>query len=143
MKTLLITLAIISLCAAENIKCTEQQKKAEACTYEYEPVCGVKVDQTSLYIQSKETYGNKCSACATEGVEFYAVGKCEEYPENAVFCHPDISSQQLGCTREYYPVCGYFDESIKCRKAPCGSNYSNKCAACINKEVNYYLNGFC
>ncbi|EAR99248.1 kazal-type proteinase inhibitor 1 (macronuclear) [Tetrahymena thermophila SB210] len=133
---------IMTVCAASNIKCTEKQKQAIACTYEYEPVCGVKLDEKSQYIQKYSTYGNKCQACGEEGVEFYAVGECQNYPENAIFCHPEAYLQP-GCTRELNPVCGYFDESFSCSNSVCSSNYSNRCSACINQEVSYVLQGFC
>ncbi|KAL4477381.1 hypothetical protein ABPG72_002375 [Tetrahymena utriculariae] len=143
MNKICLTLALIlGVCFASNIKCTEKQKLARACTFEYEPVCGVKVDPSSNYIQSFSTYGNKCEACSEKGVEFYSSGECEKYPQDVVFCHPDAYLQP-GCTRELNPVCGYFDESFQCQNSQCSSNYSNKCSACINKEISYYLQGFC
>lgn len=49
-----------------KVYCTPEQKLAEICTLEYMPVCG----------NNMKTYGNKCNACAAEGVEYYIPGEC-------------------------------------------------------------------
>ena len=49
------------------ITCTEEQKSAKVCTLEYFPVCG----------NDGLTYGNACSACASQNVESYKLGECE------------------------------------------------------------------
>ncbi|KAL4476233.1 hypothetical protein ABPG74_009968 [Tetrahymena malaccensis] len=144
MNKVAITLAIIiGVCAASNIKCTQEQKEAVACTYEYEPVCGVKANSSSKYSQSFATYGNKCQACSEEGVEFYAHGECDKYPSNALFCHPD-SYLQPACTKELDPVCGYYDEdSLQYKNQKFSEDFSNKCNACFHKNISYILQGFC
>ncbi|EAR83794.1 kazal-type proteinase inhibitor 1 (macronuclear) [Tetrahymena thermophila SB210] len=141
MNKLIVIVAIIGFCTAANIKCTEKQKQSKICTMEYMPVCGVKIDPENQYSQTFATYGNKCGACS-EGVEFYAEGECESYNKKAIFCHPD-DHLNVACTREFSPVCGLFDSSINCFAAPCGQNYSNKCTACINKEVTHFVKGSC
>ncbi len=50
---------------AEKVFCTEEEKSAEICTMEYNPVCG----------SDTQTHGNPCSACAT-GIEYYTIGEC-------------------------------------------------------------------
>ncbi|KAL4468131.1 hypothetical protein ABPG72_019135 [Tetrahymena utriculariae] len=142
MNKILIAIVILGVCTAANIKCTAEQKKAKFCTMEYMPVCGVKIDSKDRFSQTFATYGNKCSACAAEGVEFYITGECEQYPKEATFCHPDAHLSKA-CTREYFPVCGLFDQSIQCFRFPCGMNYSNKCSACINEHVAYLVPGDC
>lgn len=47
------------------------------------------------------------------------------------------------CTKEYVPVCGWFNLSIQCIKYPCASNYGNKCMACANENVAYWTEGNC
>jgi hypothetical protein len=76
MKRLLFVLPMLALvtvlfagCSkdSEYIQCTEEQKSAEGCTLEYFPVCG----------DNGVTYGNACSACASQNVESYKLGECE------------------------------------------------------------------
>lgn len=47
------------------------------------------------------------------------------------------------CTMEYAPVCGYFDENVKCKKYPCAIDYSNGCTACSDSKVAYWEKGEC
>ena len=49
--------------------CTEEEKQADICTMEYNPVCGYK-DTGS------KTYGNGCQACA-DGADYWELGECE------------------------------------------------------------------
>lgn len=65
----------------EKIKrhfCTESEKKATACTMEYMPVCGYKIDNCTGN-NCRSLYGNGCAACSTSGVSFYDIGDdCED-----------------------------------------------------------------
>jgi hypothetical protein len=47
------------------------------------------------------------------------------------------------CTKEFMPVCGWFNETIKCFKYPCAQTFSNKCMACISDNVDEYTEGEC
>ena len=47
------------------------------------------------------------------------------------------------CTKEYNPVCGYWNENIKCIKAPCAQTYGNSCEACSNEDVKGWTSGEC
>jgi hypothetical protein len=76
MKRLLFVLPVLALftvlfagCSkdSEYIQCTEEQKSAEGCTLEYFPVCG----------DNGVTYGNACSACASQEIDSYKNGECE------------------------------------------------------------------
>lgn len=84
---LALTTILLAWCSnnSEYIQCTEEQKNAEMCTMEYMPVCG----------DDGETYGNVCSACATEGVNSYIEWECgttEEVcgPEDEVCEVPEV-----------------------------------------------------
>jgi putative hemolysin len=47
------------------------------------------------------------------------------------------------CTKEYMPVCGWFNTSIQCIKYPCAANYGNKCTACADYKVAYWTDERC
>jgi putative hemolysin len=47
--------------------CTPEQRNAEICTMQYEPVCGQ---------PSGETYSNPCTACLNSDVEYWTEGEC-------------------------------------------------------------------
>ena len=51
----------------ESIPCTLEQKNADICTMQYEPVCG----------SDSRTYGNSCVACQSETVKSYTMWECE------------------------------------------------------------------
>lgn len=61
--------------------------------------------------------------------------------ESKTFCNPNEKPQI--CTKEYSPVCGWFNESIKCIKYPCASTFGNKCEACVSENVAYWTDGEC
>ena len=70
----------------------------------------------------------KCEPNTDEGVKFY--------------CTPEQKKAQA-CTLEYAPVCGWFNQDIKCIKYPCASTYGNKCQACAAENVDFYTEGEC
>lgn len=59
--------------------CTEEQRDAEACTREYDPVCGwYKEDVECKSTPCAETASNPCEACRNPDVEFWTKGECPE-----------------------------------------------------------------
>jgi hypothetical protein len=100
--------------------CTEEEKAAEFCTMEYNPVCG----------DDGETYSNPCVACSSGNIDYYEMGECPEENEKH-FCTEEEKAAEL-CTMEYAPVCG--DD---------GETYSNPCVACSSGEIEYYTEGEC
>ncbi|MFH1054997.1 MAG: Kazal-type serine protease inhibitor family protein [Candidatus Altiarchaeota archaeon] len=65
---------------------------------------------------------------------------CTEVEEHQ--CTPESRKGGM-CTKEYMPVCGWFNESIKCFAYPCANTYSNPCMACSDLKVGYYTVGEC
>ncbi len=58
--------------------CTPEEKKSQACTMEYAPVCGM-VEVQCIKAPCNpvpQTFGNGCSACAQENVDSYTQGEC-------------------------------------------------------------------
>lgn len=48
-------------------RCTEEDKKAEMCTMEYNPVCG----------DNNKTYSNSCVACSSGEIDSWNLGECK------------------------------------------------------------------
>ena len=61
--------------------------------------------------------------------------------EDKVYC-PEEKGGDF-CIQEYKPVCGWFNENIKCIKYPCAETFSNSCFACLNEDVEYWTDGEC
>lgn len=99
------------------------------CIAVYDPVCGV----------DGRTYGNRCEL-EKAGIEFKHSGECSS---TKVFCTEDQRNARV-CTREFVPVCGFFDPTkVACKKSPCAQAYSNKCGACSDENVQYWIEGEC
>jgi hypothetical protein len=62
--------------------------------------------------------------------------------EKREYCTP-ASRTADACIEIYSPVCGYFDESVRCIKAPCAATYSNSCFACMDEKVSYWVQEQC
>ncbi|HYD03149.1 MAG TPA: hypothetical protein VEC16_02515 [Alphaproteobacteria bacterium] len=61
------------------IQCTDEQRGDVACTMEYNPVCGwFGQNIQCIDYPCAATYGNGCTACSDENVEYYTEGLCPE-----------------------------------------------------------------
>ncbi len=76
------------------------------------------------------------SSCSVEKKDVPIVQK------NGTKCSP-ASKKAKFCIELYKPVCGWFNEDIKCVKYPCAQTYSNECFACRDKKVEYWTEGEC
>ncbi len=70
--------------------CTEEEKAAEICTMEYNPVCG----------DNMKTYSNGCVACASGEVEEWTLGECEEAVEKLTLEEAIAIAQNTECTEK-------------------------------------------
>ncbi len=72
--TLLSTLFLVTSCSSNpkqpttGISCTEP--RPEICTMQYDPVCGIHIDN------STKTYASDCTACSNKDVTSYNKGEC-------------------------------------------------------------------
>jgi putative hemolysin len=66
----------------------------------------------------------------------------ESSGEKKNYCTPEQKKAEI-CTLEYSPVCGWFNQNIKCFKYPCASTFGNKCEACSAENVEYWTAGEC
>lgn len=68
---------------------------------------------------------------------------CEPEPQQKNYCTEE-SRNADACITLYQPVCGYFDPAkITCIKFPCAETYSNSCVACVDANVEYWVEGKC
>jgi putative hemolysin len=114
--------------------CTAAEKEANICTMDYNQVCGL----------DGKTYGNGCGACAA-GVDSWEKGECPTGNTGKLVvntCSPEEKAR-TACTREYMPVCGWFNETIKCFAYPCAQTFGNKCEACAAENVDTWTEGEC
>lgn len=61
----------------------------------------------------------------------------------AIECPAQFRNNEI-CTKEYIPVCGWFNSSrVQCIDYPCAIQAGNVCEACSNNDVEYYTDGLC
>jgi len=56
-------------------------------------------------------------------------------------CLPE--QRNMACTKEYMPVCGWFNRDIQCIKYPCAATFGNRCDACSDENIAYWTEGEC
>jgi hypothetical protein len=66
----------------ELIQCTEESRRAEMCTQQFEPVCGdvdtgVRCIRAPCPASERKTFSNACVACQEAKVMGYRKGSCE------------------------------------------------------------------
>jgi len=66
----------------------------------------------------------------------------QEDEQEKTYCTEEQKNAEI-CTMDYTPVCGWFNENIRCIKYPCATTYSNSCSACSSEEVAYWTEGEC
>ncbi|MFH2021021.1 MAG: Kazal-type serine protease inhibitor [archaeon] len=108
------------------LDCTLEQKNAQACTYDYTPVCG----------DNGITYGNACGACASKQIDSYMPGECLQ---EKVICSEE-QKKATACTADYSPVCG---EIVLNTGKTVYQTFGNACAACAAMKVIGYVVGEC
>ena len=99
------------------VYCELEQRKAEACTMEYAPVCGWSDPEKIQCIRypCAQTYGNICTACANENVAYYTVGEC---PSGMCTCPEGYRKEGDACNPEcYYSTPRCLAPSIPCEEA--------------------------
>jgi putative hemolysin len=90
-----------------------------------------------LCIKDKEAFTDQFGCgCQPVAAEEPTGGKLK-----ANDCLPEQRNQP--CTREYVPVCGWFNLSVECSTPPCKDTYGNKCTACSDPNVAYWTDGTC
>jgi putative hemolysin len=82
----------------------------------------------------------KTNSCGCKGPP--QCSKTTNINNNATLCTAEQRGQ-VACTMDYNPVCGWFNESIKCFAYPCAQTYGNACGACADGKVAYYTKGEC
>lgn len=119
------------------------------------------IEQNTNEGQGNENVCQECPQISSPGPEFCMDGKivagevnecgCRAAPKCETnngasleqhTCTPEQKSATI-CTLEYAPVCGWFDQGIKCFAYPCAAAYGNKCQACAAPNVAYWTDGEC
>lgn len=99
-----------------------------------------------------------CEACTSENVETVTDNDCEKQDDKPVsndnpdnetpnesdvfYCTTDQRKEDLMCTEEWLPVCGY-NKNQDCKTSDCYKEYGNNCNACKNSDIVYTIKGEC
>jgi len=121
---LIFILQVSFLQAARKHQCPNGSENTEACTLDYNPVCGY-YTQDCPEGKCPQTYPNSCSACAEEKVKYYTEGQCEV---DTLSCAAALFP--VDCPTDLNPVCANVEG-----KGP--TTFENACWGC--REAAYSL----
>lgn len=87
-----------------SITCSPEEKTAEVCTMQYEPVCG----------SDSKTYWNSCTACQSETVESYTIWECNSSAFNIEWNSEYLEEVMSILERDWSVSCDYvYDNNWK------------------------------
>lgn len=123
-------------------KCKPKDRKTAFCTMEYIGVCGWWYRSINCYKPPcATTEATICTACKNKHVDYVTLGECPKASQKKTYCKKEDRNKP--CTREYKPVCAWYNSNVNCLVYPCAIKASNKCTACTNKDIQYYTPGEC
>ena len=121
--------------APKKNKCTLDPATVRCSTEYTDPVCAFfKGDGCDSKICQRQE-PNPCIACVNTPVKYYVEGQCTGDKVYCGYTRPSF------CTREYFPVCAYYSKESQqsVSRTPAG----NRCSACSDPNVEYYVVGQC
>ncbi len=124
--------------------CEEKQK----CLRAWEENCTQAAPPERKYVGNDTDICSRVRFMCEEGyAPFFDDTGCGcEKDGKASDSHTCTSAEKANqaCTKEYNPVCGWFDGAkIQCFAYPCAQTYGNGCAACADDKVAYWTRGEC
>jgi hypothetical protein len=154
MKYLLMIFLILAVaCSTGNKACTEEAKlcpdgsavgRNSANNCEFDPCPASDVTYMSKDPERCKLVKFMCDQGKTIFSDETGCG-CKPEETNGKLKAIECTAEQrnLPCTKEYMPVCGWFNQEIKCLVYPCAANYGNKCTACSDEKVASWTEGNC
>lgn len=129
---LFASIFLLDVTNGQDVKhqCNHNPEIMIRCATNYEPVCAYFKDEQNNQEFAQRDSVNSCTACAEETSIYYIQGRC---PGNKVYC--DKKAVRGICTLEYSPVCAHTADG--------SFTAGNRCAACADWDVNYYVVGEC
>lgn len=108
---------------------------------------GHKVEHKFISTDPKkcETLNFTCKSGEERFDSEYGCG-CQAAPDvnNFRFCSEIEKANTSQCSNEIEPVCGYFSgKFVQCISEPCVFEYRNKCFACQDPTLAYFIEGSC
>jgi hypothetical protein len=134
--------------------CTEEDRKAEMCSMDYMNLCGWNGPHIKCFAYPcARQGGNVCELCKDPNIERVTLGECTESgsatidPPALPVVDPSLCTdeerKQLGCPKNINRVCGFYNEQVRCKVAPCAETFNNRCLACQNNMVARVEEGTC